>query len=317
MTPELGSSEWTYDELADWEQLPAGWALVEVADVAVGAADRVYVCSRGQHPVLVFESDGSFVASFGEGQFVRPHGITVGTDGNLYCADDAGHCIRKYSPEGVPLEVLGSPNRPAPRFGGKPFNSPTKVAFDTRTGACYVADGYGNARVHKYSPDGQHVLSWGEYGCDPGQFNLVHSICVDASGRVYVADRENHRVQVFDGEGNYLDQWNNMHRPCGLHIDGEVAYVGQLPSHLTVNADYPNIGACVSLHDLEGKRLARIGGSCVGEGPGQFTSPHGVAVDSRGDIYVAEVSWTAYGNRLDPPRAARCFRKLTKRSDGG
>ena len=312
MATTLGGGAWTYEELADWEQLPPGWAFVEVADVAVDAQDRVYVCTRGEHPVLVFEADGSFVRSFGEGQFIRAHGITVGPDGNLYCADDAGHCIRKYTPDGKPLTVLGAPNRPAARFSGQPFHSPTKVAFEFETGACYVADGYGNARVHKYSPDGELLLSWGEYGSDPGQFNLVHSVCTDAAGKVYVADRENHRVQVFDGEGKYLSQWNNMHRPCALHIEGEVAYVGQLPSHLTVNADYPNIGACVSLHDLTGQRLVKVGDVCVGEEPGQFTSPHGLAVDSHGSVYVAEVSWTAYGSRLDPPRAARCFRKLVR-----
>jgi len=208
--------------------------------------------------------------------------------------------------------TIGTPGEPAPRQSGRPFNQPTKVAFDPKTGDFYISDGYGNARVHKYSADGQHLFSWGEYGSEPGQFNLVHSVATDDEGRVYVADRESHRVQIFDDQGHFLDQWNNLHRPCGLHIEGQLAYIGQLLTHLAVNEDYPNIGACVSVHDLTGSCLARLGDAHPGEKPGQFTAPHGLAVDSRGDIYVGEVSWSAYGRRLDPPREARCFRKLVK-----
>jgi DNA-binding beta-propeller fold protein YncE len=167
--------------------------------------------------------------------------------------------------------------------------------------------------VHRFSADGQHLFSWGEYGTDPGQFNLVHSIATDSEGNVYVADRESHRVQIFDGEGRYLDQWNNLHRPCGLHIEGGLVYVGQLPTSLGVNASYPNIGACVSIHELSGAQLTRLGDARLGEQPGQFTAPHGLAVDSHGDIYVGEVSWSAYGSLLDPPRTARSLRKLVKR----
>jgi hypothetical protein len=129
---------------------------------------------------------------------------------------------------------------------------------------------------------------------------------------VYVADRENHRVQIFDVRGRYLDQWNNLHRPCGLHIAGGLAYIGQLPTSLGVNASYPNIGACVSIHKLNGARLAKLGDAHAGEQPGQFTAPHGLAVDSKGDIYVGEVSWSAYGRLLDPPRTVRSLRKLVR-----
>lgn len=312
MRAELGSEQVLYEQVTDWARLPAGWTFGEVADVAVDAKDRVYVFNRGEHPMVVLAPDGSFLAAWGEGLFTRPHGLTLGPDGILYCVDDGGHCIRQCSLDGRLLATMGAPNEPAPRHSGQPFNQPTKVAFAPRTGDLYVADGYGNARVHKYAADGQYLFSWGAYGADPGQFNLVHSIATDDAGRVYVADRENHRVQIFDDQGHYLDQWNNLHRPCGLHIKGEVAYIGQLPTHLDVNADYPNLGACVSIHDLSGRRLARLGDERPGEGPGQFTAPHGLAVDSQGDVYVGEVSWSAYGRRLDPPRRARCFRKLVR-----
>lgn len=312
MSIRLGSGDYVYEELTDWAKLPEGWTFHEVVDVEVDTKDRVYVFCRGEHPLTVFERDGSFVMAWGEETFVRPHGITLGPNDTLYCADDMGHCIQQYTLDGRLLMTIGVPGEPAPLHSGEPFNQPTKVAIHPETGDLYISDGYGNARVHSYAANGHYLFSWGEFGTRPGQFNLVHSVCADGAGKVYIADRENHRVQVFDGKGNYLSQWNNLHRPCGLRIEGGLAYISQLPTHLAVNAAYPNIGACVSIHDLSGRYLARLGDVRCGEAPGQFTAPHGIAVDSRGDIYVAEVSWSAYGSRLDPPRTARCFRKLVR-----
>ena len=312
MATLLGSGDYAFEELADWAQLPEGWTFYEVADVVVDSRDRVYVFNRSEHPMMVFERDGTFVDSWGEGVFSRAHGLTLGPDDALYCVDDGDHTVRKCALDGEVLMTLGTPGQAAPLLSGEPFNRPTKVALDPATGDIYVADGYGNAKVHKYSPDGELLLSWGDFGMLPGQFNLVHSICTDPDGLVYVADRESHRVQIFDPEGLYLDQWVNMHRPCGLHLDGGVAYVGQLMTHLDVNAAYPNVGACVSIHDMSGRQLARLGAAYAGEEPGQFTTPHGLAVDSRGDIYVGEVSWSGYGRRLAEPRTARCFRKLVR-----
>ena len=312
MATKLGSEDYIYEELADWAKLPEGWSFKEVADVVVDAQDRVYVFNRGEHPMIIFERDGSFAASWGEDLFSRAHGVTVGPDGMLYCVDDGDHSIRKCTPDGEVLMTIGTPGEPAPAHSGQPFNRPTKVAFDPKTDELYISDGYGNARVHKFSPDGKHLFSWGEYGTDPGQFNLVHSVCTDSNGVVYIADRESHRVQIFDADGRYLDQWNNLHRPCGLYIEDDLVYIGQVPTQLEVNADYPNIGGCVTIHDLNGHRLARLGDVWRGEGPGQFISPHGIAIDSRGDIYVGEVSFAAYGRHLSPPREVRSFRKLVK-----
>ena len=312
MATRLGTGDYIYEELADWAKLPEGWSFKEVADVVVDAQDRVYVFNRGEHPMIIFEPDGSFVAAWGEDLFSRAHGVTVGPDGMLYCVDDGDHSIRKCTPDGEVLMTIGTPDEPAPIHSGQPFNRPTKVAFDPKTDELYISDGYGNARVHKFSPDGKHLFSWGEYGTDPGQFNLVHSVCTDSNGKVYIADRESHRVQVFDEGGRYLDQWNNMHRPCGLHIEDDLVYIGEVPTQLEVNADYPNIGGCVTIHDLTGQRLVRLGDVRRGEGPGQFISPHGIAIDSHGDIYVGEVSWAAYGRNLSPPREIRSFRKLVR-----
>ena len=314
MATILGSGKFTYEVDVDWAKLPEGWSFVEVADVAVDSEDQVYVFNRGEHPMIVFDREGNFLSSWGEDLFTRAHGVTFGPDGNLWCADDGDHTIRKCTLDGEVLMTIGTPGEPAPYQGGEPFNRPTKVAFDPRTGDLYVSDGYGNARVHKYSPDGKPLFSWGAYGNDPGEFNLVHSVYTDKEGLVYIADRENHRIQIFDSSGKYLTQWNNMHRPCGLHIEGDLVYIGELPSQLTVNADYPNLGCRISIYDLEGKLLARLGNIRPGEEPDQFIAPHGITVDSRGDIYLGEVSWAAKGRTLDPPREMRSFRKLVKKA---
>ena len=308
----LGSGDFVYEELSDWPNFPDRWGSKEVVDVVVDAQDRVYAFDRGDHPLTVFEADGTLVSSWGEGAFTRPHGVTIRTDAGhgevIYCVDDDGHWIGKFTLAGELLMSIGRRDEPAPAQSGNPFNRPTKVAFDPKTDDLYITDGYGNARVHKYSSEGEHLFSWGDYGSDPGQFNLPHSVCTDPQGRVYVADRENHRIQIFDDQGNYLEQWNNLHRPCGLHIKDGLVYIGQLKTEQAVNSDYPNLGACVTIHDLSGRRLARLGDIRPGERPGQFIAPHGLAVDSRGDIYVGEVSWTILGKT----RLVRSFRKLVK-----
>jgi hypothetical protein len=162
------------------------------------------------------------------------------------------------------------------------------------------------------------VMSWGEPGTDPGQFNIVHNICTDAEGWVYVADRENHRVQVFDGNGKYETQWNNLHRPCGLYMDytrHPVCYIGELGPSMAVNLKSPNLGPRVSIVDHEGKLLSRFGDAHASLGPTGFIGPHGMCVDSRGDLYVGEVSWTLWSGAFpgEPrPDSPRCFRKFEK-----
>ena len=194
------------------------------------------------------------------------------------------------------LLELGVPGKPAPYMSGEPFHRCTHTALSPE-GDIYVSDGYGNARVHKYSPDGKLLFSWGEPGTDPGQFNIVHNICTDADGWVYVADRENHRVQVFDGNGKYEAQWNNLHRPCGLympHGHHPVCYIGELGPGMAVNRNSPNLGPRVSIVDNQGKLLSRIGDPHAGTAPTSFIGPHGLAADSRGDLYVGEVCWTLW-----------------------
>ncbi|MDI6753241.1 MAG: peptidyl-alpha-hydroxyglycine alpha-amidating lyase family protein [Thermodesulfobacteriota bacterium] len=315
MNTKMGTGRFTYEAQSDWAKLPAGWSFLEVVDVGVDSKDRVYVFSRGEHPVMVFDRHGNLLKAWGEGLFKRPHGLTFAADNTLYLADDGAHVVQQFTLEGELLMTLGRRGQGAAFMSGQPFNQPTKAALDPKTGEIYISDGYGNARLHKFSQEGKHIFSWGESGTDPGQFNLVHSVAIDKNGLIYVADRENHRIQIFDERGNYLAQWNNMHRPCALHIAGaeeQLVFVGELPTSLAVNEAYPNIGARISIYDLKGQLMARLGDIRAGVQPHQFLAPHGLAIDSRGDIYVGEVSFSFKGKSLSPPRELPSFRKLVR-----
>lgn len=314
MTATVGSERFTYEARTDWHQLPNGMTLHETAGVAVDAADNVYVITRNTaNPVIVFDRDGVFLRAFGQGTFSeRTHAITIGPDGMVYCTDDGTHTITKFTPEGELLMTIGTPGKPAPRWSGEPFCRPTQSAVSRHTGHIYISDGYANARVHKFAADGTHVRSWGEPGIDAGQFMVPHNIAIDAEDRLYVADREAHRVQVFDADGNFLAMWNNVHRPCGLTVgpDGNI-YIGEL-NGVGLVQDCPGYGHRISIYQPDGTLLARYGDPEEGEEPGRFIAPHGIAVDSRGDIYVGEVSFTIRGRTLDPPREMKSLSKLRR-----
>jgi DNA-binding beta-propeller fold protein YncE len=315
-TAQVGAGDFRYTAHARWAQLPEGWDFGEAVAVTCDGRGRVYVFCRGDHPVLVFERDGTFVTSWGEGLFSRPHGIFVGPDGAVWCTDDRGHTVRKFTPDGRPLLTLGTGGQPSDtgatsmdyrtvKRGGPPFHYPTNLAVGP-AGDLYISDGYGNARVHRFAPDGRLLLSWGEPGDGPGQFHLPHGIAVDHQGTVYVADRENSRVQLFGPDGDYRDEWSDVARPCQVFVDeaGRV-YVAELGFHAgrwpgtgPPAPDAP--GGRVSVFDAQGRLLARWGGAARPAGAGDFFAPHGIWVDDRGDVYVAEVVLSA-GGGLAPP----------------
>src|SRR5215472_8994552 len=314
----LGTGEHRYRVVENWAKLPDGWQLTDAASVAVDSKDRVYVFNRGEHPMIVFDRDGNFIKSWGEGLFKRAHGIDMGPDDTLYCTDDGDHTVRKCTLDGKVLLTIGIPNRPSGYMSGKPFNRCTHTALSPK-GDIYVSDGYGNARVHKYSPSGKLLSSWGESGTGPGQFNIAHNIATDDDGWVYVADRENHRVQVFDGNGKYETQWNNLHRPCGLYCcrgKTPTFLIGELGPGMPVNLKAPNLGPRLSIVDAKGALTSRLSGKDgPGLEPGKFLAPHGLALDSRGDIYVGEVSYTNWKTSFPDrpmPSTIRSLQKLEK-----
>ena len=226
---EVGAGPYRYRVDAAWHQLPAGFAWREVSGVACDSKGRVFVFNRGEHPVIVFDRDGTFLRSWGERVFARPHGITIGPDDAVYCTDDLDHTVRKFSPEGELLMTLGTSGQPSAtgatsvdyrsiERAGPPFHYPTNLALGLN-GELFVADGYGNARVHKFAPDGRLILSWGEPGSGPGEFHVPHGIAVDRQGRVCVADRENSRLQWFSPDGTFLEAWTDIARPCQVVFD--------------------------------------------------------------------------------------------------
>ena len=313
---KLGTGDLTYEASgSDWGNLPEGWTYKEATAVAVDSKDNVFVFNRGGHPMIVFDSDGNLLRTWGEGLFTSPHGVTIGPDDSVYCTDNRDHTVRKLTPEGKLLMTLGHKDKPSPKMSGEPFNTPAHLAVDRRNGDLYVADGYGNARVHKYSPDGRLLSSWGESGTGPGQFNIVHNIATDDDGWVYIADRENHRIQVFDSDGRFETQWVNLSRAAAIYVDHRgrrLAYVGEYFAGVDANSIGTQLGPRVTVFDKKGTVLARLGDESYGDEPGRFYSPHGISVDSKGDIYVAEVSWSDYGQRMDPPKELRSLQKLVK-----
>ncbi|SVB11984.1 uncharacterized protein METZ01_LOCUS164838 [marine metagenome] len=312
---ELGTAEYTYEVAEGWGKLPDGWSFKEAAAVGVDSKDNVYVFNRGEHPVIIFDREGNFLSSWGEGVFPRAHGVTMGPDDTIFLTDDGDHTMRHCTLDGKVLMTLGISGKPAPFMSGDPFNRCTHLAIDPSNGDFFISDGYGNARVHKYSPDGKLLLSWGESGTGPGQFNIAHNIATDKDGWVYVADRENQRMQVFDRNGKFETQWINMAKPCGLFIDqsSELVYVGELGVAIGPNSQAYGLGPRVSIMDTKGNTLARLGDGPEGINPGQFTAPHGVCVDSHGDIYVGEVAWTHSRRYANPPDEIRSLQKLVRK----
>lgn len=314
----VGQGEFRYRVEIGWGQLPEGWTFVEVVAVATDAEGNAFVFNRGEHPVVVFDRQGKFQRSWGEGLFVRPHGIFIGPDDTVYCVDDSDHTVHKFTPNGELLLTLGASGKYANtgavtvdyrtiQRSGPPFNFPTNMALSPK-GEIFVADGYGNARVHRFSPEGQLIASWGEPGAKPGQFHVPHGIAIDRAGIVYVADRENSRIQLFSPDGKYLSEWTDVARPCQVFIDPDgnvfVAELGFRAGMFPGNEPPPGnpTGGRFSVFNVHGELQARWGGGDNPCAPGDFFAPHDVWVDDRGDLYVSEVTMSAGGNRslVDP-----------------
>ena len=283
----------------DWAKLPDGWEFRDVCGIATDEDDNVYILNRSEHPVIVLSRDGQCLRSWGEGYFTRAHGARRALDGSLFCTDDFANVVAKFSLEGELLMQLGEKHESSDtgyreswhswqalgtiERGAPPFNRPTGVA-EGPDGDIYISDGYGNARVHRFDSAGNLKQSWGEPGGHPGQFRLPHDIAVDSRGRVLVADRENSRIQLFDLNGTYLEEWNDfLLRPMSISFDkdGHV-YVAELAMR-------------VSVLSPDGKLLGRWGNGDEDKDSALFHGPHAIAIDSREDVYVGDVALTHSG----------------------
>lgn len=245
----------------------------EASGVAVNSKGHILLFQRVEPMLAEYDAHGRFLRSLGEGLFTHPHGLRVDRDDNIWTTDDENHTVLKLSPEGRVLLVLGRRNMGAE--ADWLFNQPTDVAFG-RNGEIYVADGYGNSRVVKFDRAGKFIKAWGSYGTGPGEFNLPHSIVVDARGRVYVGDRENQRIQIFNDQGKFIAQWTGVGYPYGLIITPD--------QHVwMVDGGYDRI---IEL-DQNGRILGAIGEP--GHAPGQLAWGHFIAMTPDRKLLVADV----------------------------
>ncbi len=294
----FGAGEYKYELVENWAKLPEGWSFLDVGGICIDNQDRLYILNRSQYPIIVLDREGNLLNSWGEGFFNHAHGSCIGPDGAIYCTDDWNHIVAKFTPEGKLLIMLGTKGQASDtgyvrtwdfweslsriQRVAPPFNRPTSVAV-TRSGEIYIADGYGNARVHKFSPEGKLLFSWGEPGGAPGQFRIPHNIWLDRQERVWIADRENNRIQTFSPQGEFITEWTDVIRPTDIFIDEEdTVYISELCLR-------------VSIFTIDGKLLARWGNEGNDKETALFHTPHAIAVDSRGDLYVGEASMAAAG----------------------
>ncbi len=268
-----GTHQYTVEE--NWWTLPDGWEFGWIPAVAVDSQDRVYVYSRSEHPMVVFDREGNFLTSWGDDILKDAHGIFIDADDNIYCVERETHVMHKFTTDGELLMTLGTMDKPGAE--GEPFNLPTDFALGP-DGEMFISDGYGNARVHKYSPDGELIKSWGKPGTGPGEFDLPHCVRIDPRNRVMVADRENNRIQFFTLDGEYIEEWGDLLQPDTIFIDDDdLVYIAELEQR-------------ISIMTLDGEVVSQWGSERGSTVPGEFLAcPHGIWLDSHGDMYVGEV----------------------------
>jgi sugar lactone lactonase YvrE len=290
-----------YQLVESWPNVPNGRTLGNTAGVAIDR-DRTSLwivercggaaCTGSKvDPIIEFNASGAAVAGFGGGMFSFPHGIYVDRDGNVWVTDAAdpkldsqrqGQVVVKFSPSGRVLMTLGT--RGVPGAGTTTFNRPSAV-ITAPNGDIFVADGHGgdsNARIVKFSSNGTFVKSWGKKGSGPGEFDNPHALALDAQGRLFVADRENNRIQVFDQDGRFILEWKQFGRPSGLAINNDdMLFVTDSDSNDQVNAGWARGVRIGSARD--GKVTAFIPDNRAAGGAAE-----GVAVDARGNVYLGE-----------------------------
>jgi DNA-binding beta-propeller fold protein YncE len=313
-----------YTTVEHYFKLPAGrtWGSTSAVDVdrdgrSIWVAERCGAnsCAGSKlDPILKFDASGQLVKSFGAGMFIFPHGIHVDPDGNVWVTDGQGnkegtigHQVIKFSPDGKVLMRLGKAG--VPGTGPDTLNEPNDV-ITAPNGDIFVADGHSgqnanvppdtNARIVKYTKDGKFLMQWGKLGSAPGEFRTPHSLAFDSRGRLFVADRGNVRIQIFDQEGKFLAEWKQFSRVSGLFIDkNDMLYAADSESSPTSNPGGWRRGMRIG-SARDGKVLYFI--PDPEPHPTGTSAAEGVAVDSSGNVYGAEVG----------PKAVKKYTKTSR-----
>ena len=295
-TTTVGSGKYTYEVDEEWAKLPEGWEMPAAA-VYGDSKDRVFCFNRDpEHPVCIFDREGNFISSWGAGLISFAHAIYLDKDDNVWLVDRNKHQVFKFTVDGKLLLTIGeegfrsdtgvaqddysSTTWSSVTHSGPPFNMPAGIAVND-AGEIFIADGYANARVHKFTSDGKHIMSWGDPGSGDGQFNLPHGVWIDRQGQVLVSDRENDRIQVFTQDGSFVKSWpTKLIGPALMYIDDDdIVYI---PEHN---------GGMVSVLNHDGERLAQWGEL-------KYRSCHGIWVDSCKDVYVVTPGDWGKGRRV-------------------
>jgi len=262
-----------YHSVAGWGQLPGGEKWGEVPNLSVDPKGVLFVFRRAEPPVIELNGDGKVLKTWGQGQYVWPHGLRFDRDGNLWITDGRaengnGQMIYKLTSDGSKvLMTIGT--KGVSGEGPNTFNGPTDVAV-APNGDIFIADGHVNSRIVKFSKDGKFIKTWGKKGSAPGEFNLPHSLVLDSRGRLLVADRSNKRIQIFDQEGTFLEQWPQFGEASGLYITkDDTLYV----------TDWQDKKAIFIGSAKDGSIKTKIEGLTLAEG---------LTVDAAGNIYAAE-----------------------------
>ncbi len=281
-----------------WPQhadLPA-WG--EMPGIAVDRHDHVWTFNRGALPVQVFTPDGKVVRTWGQGVIEKAHHIRVDHDSNIWITDIGLHVVRQFTPEGELLRTLGTPGEAGE--DSTHFNQPTDVAV-TPQGHIFVSDGYGNNRIVHFDPQGQYLGAWGSVGSLPGQFSLPHALAIDSTGLIYVADRNNARIQVFDQTGTFRTEWRDLLVPWHLWItpDDSIYACGSSPMRWATKLPVPGMMVGIPPKDQLLMKLDRTGRierlwtfplGTVGEmKPGELCWVHALALDSQGNLYMGDI----------------------------
>jgi DNA-binding beta-propeller fold protein YncE len=265
-----------------------------MAGITVDDHDQVYIYTRSSPAVQVYKTDGEFIRSWDSGDPSGAHFIRIGPEGNIWTANITDHVIRKHTPEGKLLLTIGESGVAGADQGH--FDRPTDMAV-LPSGDIFVTDGYGNRRVVHFDASGRYVKEWGKEGNQPGQFALPHSIVADSAGRLYVADRENARIQVFDTTGKLLEVWEDIVTPWGLWLTkNQELWVCGSSCVKKEGTDEPLVlppqDQVLMKLNLKGEVLLRIPlpKTSVPPGkPGELNWVHGIAIDSKGNLYLGDI----------------------------